>query len=106
ESDEPRFTQPTLYKAIAAHPNPREIYIEKLIAQGSVDARIAKEMELSFRKMLQERLDEVKQEPPNTLKPVLGGAWTGFRFANQDDFLTSPDTSVSEKILMDIGVKM
>src|SRR3546814_20176231 len=34
ESDEPRFTQPTLYKAIAAHPNPREIYVRKLIDQG------------------------------------------------------------------------
>jgi len=27
EGDEPRFTQPLLYKAIATHPNPREIYM-------------------------------------------------------------------------------
>src|SRR5690606_5659233 len=38
ESDEPRFTQPLLYKAIEKHPNPREIYVEKLKAQGAVDA--------------------------------------------------------------------
>lgn len=106
ESDEPRFTQPTLYKAIAAHPNPREIYVNKLIAQGSVDAKMAKEMERDFRKMLQERLDEVKQEPPTTVKPMLGGAWTGYRFANADDFLRSPDTAVDEETIVDIGIKM
>src|SRR3546814_12838670 len=71
ESDEPRFTQPTLYKAIAAHPNPREIYVRKLIDQGSMDAKMAKEMEQDFRKMLQERLDEVKHETPSTVKPIL-----------------------------------
>ncbi|HEY9561761.1 MAG TPA: 2-oxoglutarate dehydrogenase E1 component [Anseongella sp.] len=106
ESDEPRFTQPTLYKAIAAHPNPREIYVRKLIDQGSMDAKMAKEMEQDFRKMLQERLDEVKHEPPSTVKPILAGAWTGYRFANSDDFLHSPDTGVAEKTLVDIGVKM
>ena len=35
EGDEPRFTQPKLYKAIAKHPNPRDIYAEKLIKRGN-----------------------------------------------------------------------
>ena len=34
EGDEPRFTQPSLYKAIASHKNPRDIYAEKLIRLG------------------------------------------------------------------------
>jgi len=34
EGDEPRFTQPTLYKIIASHPNPRDIYAEKLQSLG------------------------------------------------------------------------
>jgi len=33
EGDEPRFTQPLLYKAIAAHPNPREIYVQQLVSR-------------------------------------------------------------------------
>jgi 2-oxoglutarate dehydrogenase E1 component len=33
EGDEPRFTQPTLYKAIASHPNSREIYGKLLVQQ-------------------------------------------------------------------------
>lgn len=55
ESDEPKFTQPLLYKTIEKHPNPREIYNKKLMDQGSVDANLAKEMEKDFRALLQDR---------------------------------------------------
>jgi 2-oxoglutarate dehydrogenase E1 component len=34
ESDEPRFTQPSFYKLISQHANPREVYKDKLI-EGS-----------------------------------------------------------------------
>ncbi len=34
EGDEPRFTQPMLYKIIATHPNPRDIYARKLTDLG------------------------------------------------------------------------
>ena len=32
EGDEPKFTQPLLYKAIAKHQNPRDIYADQLLA--------------------------------------------------------------------------
>ena len=35
EGDEPRFTQPTLYKAIARHPNPRDIYSRSWLIRKS-----------------------------------------------------------------------
>ncbi|MFN8692765.1 MAG: thiamine pyrophosphate-dependent enzyme, partial [Cyclobacteriaceae bacterium] len=56
ESDEPKFTQPKLYNLIAKHPNPREIYVKKLIERGDVDAALADEMDRSFRNQLQDRL--------------------------------------------------
>ena len=37
EGDEPRFTQPKLYKFISSHPNPRDIYAGKLIEQGIIN---------------------------------------------------------------------
>ena len=37
EGDEPRFTQPKLYKAIAKQKNPRDIYSEALLKDGVVD---------------------------------------------------------------------
>ncbi|SMO35638.1 2-oxoglutarate dehydrogenase E1 component [Solitalea koreensis] len=103
EGDEPRFTQPTLYKSIDKHPNPREIYIQKLQSQGSFDANLAKEMDKSFRKMLQERLDEVKQQQPVFEKPVLQGAWKGLRFATPADFYKSVNTSVDAKTIVELG---
>ncbi len=78
EADEPKFTQPLLYKAIEKHANPREIYNKKLLEQGSVDANLAKEMEKDFRKLLQSRLDESKEEENLTYdNPMYSGAWKG-----------------------------
>lgn len=105
ESDEPRFTQPLLYKAIEKHPNPREIYIQKLLAQGDIDANLAKEMEKDFRGMLQERLNEVKSAEKSTSKttPLFEGSWKNLRFATDEDFVKSPETGVSKKTLQAIG---
>ncbi|AWI08055.1 2-oxoglutarate dehydrogenase E1 component [Ereboglobus luteus] len=38
ESDEPAFTQPTLYRRIASHPHVSEIYTKQLIAEGTLTA--------------------------------------------------------------------
>src|SRR3954463_10636196 len=38
EPDEPAFTQPTLYKKIRAHPSPREVWGNRLVAEGVVTA--------------------------------------------------------------------
>ena len=36
EGDEPRFTQPKLYKAISKHPNPMDLYAKKLIDESGL----------------------------------------------------------------------
>jgi 2-oxoglutarate dehydrogenase E1 component len=38
ESDEPSFTQPLMYRAIAQHPTTREIYATKLVRDGALSA--------------------------------------------------------------------
>jgi 2-oxoglutarate dehydrogenase E1 component len=106
EGDEPRFTQPLLYKAISQHPNPREIYNDKLMAQGSVEADLAKEMEKSFKAMLQRSLDTAKQAKKILFSDKLEGSWKGLRRANDKDFDVSPETGVEVKILKDIGTKI
>ncbi|HRH61123.1 MAG TPA: thiamine pyrophosphate-dependent enzyme, partial [Chitinophagaceae bacterium] len=64
EGDEPKFTQPQLYALIDKHLNPREVYTQFLMQNGEPDAKaLAKEMEQKFLSDLQERLDEVKQNP-------------------------------------------
>ena len=63
EGDDPQFTQPDMYKVIKQHPDPRAIYSKKLIQRGDVNRQLADEMEKSFWKNLQDRLDDVKQRP-------------------------------------------
>lgn len=61
EGDDPKFTQPQMYKLIDQHPNPREIYLSKLIERGDVSKDTGEKLEKEFWNQLQERLDLVKQ---------------------------------------------
>ncbi len=96
EGDDPKFTQPSLYAIIDKHPNPREVYTKLLIERGDVDAELAKEMEKSFWKNLQDRLDEVKQKPLPYLYQTPELAWKELRKATAEDFDASPDTSITK----------
>lgn len=106
EGDEPRFTQPLLYKAIAAHPNPREIYNEKLLAQGKVEANLAREMEKSFRDLLQVSLDTARQVKKKKVSPYLEGSWKGLRMATKDDFNDSPVSTIDRSSLDKLAQKI
>jgi len=107
EGDEPKFTQPVLYKAIAAHPDPREIYTQKLIDSGVEGAReLAKEMEVSFSAMLDERLSQAKQERVGQITNFMAERWKGFRRATVSDLVASPNTGVKKETLKMIGEKL
>lgn len=95
EGDEPKFTQPQLYAVIDKHLNPREVYTQFLMENGEPGAReLAKEMEQKFLADLQERLDEVKQNPlPYTYQPP-ELVWKSMRKATAEDFETSPVTAI------------
>ena len=98
EGDEPKFTQPQLYALIDKHLNPREVYTQYLLENGEPDAQaLAKDMEKKFLADLQERLDEVKQNPlPYTFqKPELW--WKTLRRANENDFNQSPVTAINKE---------
>ena len=96
EGDDPKFTQPHLYALIDKHPNPREVYVKYLLENGEPDAQeLAKEMEKKFWADLQERLDEVKQNPlPYQYQPP-EVAWKKLRKAAAEDFDMSPVTAIS-----------
>jgi 2-oxoglutarate dehydrogenase E1 component len=96
ESDEPKFTQPTLYNVISKHPNPREIYNKKLIARGDVDAELAENMDAEFRSMLQDRLNLVKQHPLPYAYQKNEEDWRALRRSTPEDFETSPETGISQ----------
>lgn len=106
EGDEPKFTQPKLYKIIANHPNPREIYLKKLIDEKVVSDQEGSQMEKEFDDMLQERLDDAKQIEKAKITNFLEDVWSKFRKSNIEDFKSSPVTSVPKKKLFELGKKL
>ncbi len=104
EADEPKFTQPLLYKAIETHANPREIYNQKLLEQGTVDANLAKEMEKDFRALLQERLNEAKEDQTySAVHQIFGGSWKGLKLAKPGAISIPVNTKVSSKVMLTLA---
>jgi 2-oxoglutarate dehydrogenase E1 component len=106
EGDEPRFTQPLLYKEIAKHLNPREIYNQKLLSEGIVEANLAKEMEKSFKDLLQSNLDNSKLREKTKVTPFMEGRWSEYRLSTPADFDQSPTTAVDKKTIVAIAEKI
>lgn len=106
EGDEPKFTQPLLYKAIAEHANPREIYKKKLMESGVIGEGLVQEMEKEFQEQLQERLTESKQIEKATITSFSAIRWKDFKAPTLKDLETSPNTGVPIKTLKAIGKKL
>ena len=106
EGDEPKFTQPKLYKIIANHPNPREIYLKKLVDENVVNIEEGNQMEKEFDDMLQERLNDAKQIEKAKITNFLEEVWTDFRKSKSNDFENSPPTGVEKSKLLLLAKKM
>ncbi len=103
EGDDPKYTQPHMYKLIEDHPNPREVYTTYLKEHGEPDAQeLAHNMETKFWNDLQERLDEVKQHPLPYKYQEPEKWWRSLRKATPEDFVSSPDTSIKEEELKEL----
>lgn len=104
ESDEPRFTQPKLYKIIAKHPDPRQIYQIRLAKRGEIAAGEAEAMEQAYRAELEAQFAEARagQLPHCHLR----GACDRRRRPADFNFVDSPVTAVSADRLLDVGRKV
>jgi len=106
EGDEPRFTQPLLYKAISQHPNPRDIYSEKLIEQGIFTQDELKKYEKEFDDLLDQKLVVSKQNLKIKIRQFLKEEWKGFRYAKNGDVFDQIDTKVPKNTLLKIAEKI
>jgi len=108
EGDEPKFTQPLLYKIIAKHPNPKDIYIEKLIAEKTLNKAQVEKLDTDFKENMQKKLEAVKTNSDKVVKvkKKLGGIWHTKRRSAVKDFEKSPNTGVPFKTLKEIGKKL
>lgn len=97
EGDDPKFTQPTMYEIIEAHKNPREIYLNKLIERGDVDAKIGQEMENSYWSELQDRLDMVKQKALPYVYQEPEQQWRQLKKTIDVADMVTPPTGITQK---------
>ena len=101
EGDEPRFTQPVLYKIIAKHQNPRDIYAEKLISNGIIDASYISKIEAEYKANLDLNLEESRKKTLTIIKPFLQDEWIDFIQVSDDEMLKKVDTKVAKNVLDD-----
>jgi 2-oxoglutarate dehydrogenase E1 component len=106
EGDEPKFTQPTLYRLIASHPSLREIYMNQLIAEGLIDKSFGDGLKKEFEAMLDTKLEIAKTLKSAHVKHFLEETWKGIRKATDTDFETSIATGLDKKKLTDIAKKI
>ncbi|WP_338646532.1 2-oxoglutarate dehydrogenase E1 component [Flavobacterium sp. KS-LB2] len=99
EGDEPRFTQPVLYKIIAKHKNPRDIYMEKLLADGVIDATFVKGLEQEYKSKLEVNLEESRKKDLTIITPFMKNEWKGFEQVTDTQMLQNYDTSFSKETL-------
>ncbi|MGB7527602.1 2-oxoglutarate dehydrogenase E1 component [Sphingobacterium cellulitidis] len=98
EADEPKFTQPLLYKAIEKHPNPKDVYAKKLVDEKSIDQNYVKNIEKEFKDYLQEQLDIAKKtDKLDDEIPMFGGAWKGLHAAKKAEIYEEVNTKVPAK---------
>ncbi|MDC7996491.1 2-oxoglutarate dehydrogenase E1 component [Gilvibacter sediminis] len=99
EGDEPRFTQPKLYKAISKHQNPRDIYAERLIGEGIIDKDYVKKLESDYKSELEEDLEASRKREKTVITEILADDWEDYILGDIDDIKRPVNTSFNREIL-------
>src|SRR3984893_2734458 len=105
EGDEPAFTQPLMYKKIAAHPSTLEIYSKRLVAEGVVTEGEVDKAKADWRARLDAEFEAGTGYKPNKAD-WLDGKWAGFKIADQEEDPRRGVTGVDVAVLRDIGRKI
>ncbi|HEV8026589.1 MAG TPA: 2-oxoglutarate dehydrogenase E1 component, partial [Stellaceae bacterium] len=100
ETDEPAFTQPIMYRAIAERPTTRQLYAQRLAAEGLVSEAESEAMIADFTKHLDGQFEAAKSYRPNKAD-WLEGAWSGLKVASGD--LRRGETAVPLEVLQEVG---
>jgi 2-oxoglutarate dehydrogenase E1 component len=105
EGDEPSFTQPLMYKAIANHPTTLEMYSNKLVAEGVVTEGDVEKMKADWRNHLDVELEAAQGYRANKAD-WLDGRWSGFKTAGDAEDPRRGKTGVEIATLKSIGEKI
>ncbi|MEI7661426.1 MAG: 2-oxoglutarate dehydrogenase E1 component, partial [Bacteroidota bacterium] len=106
ESDEPRFTQPILYKIIEQHPDPLEIYLKKLEEEQTLASMDVESIKNEINELLDQGFEAAKTIIKGDIDPFPGNQWKNMRKAVPADFNNSPPTAISGDDFIEIGKKL
>ena len=93
EGDEPRFTQPKLYKIIAKHPNPKKIYADKLINEGIIDEEYVNTLENNYKNWLEDELKDSKKLKKTKITDFMDDEWEEFSRVKEKEMMLPVNTT-------------
>jgi 2-oxoglutarate dehydrogenase E1 component len=105
EGDEPAFTQPIMYKAIASHPSTLEIYGRKLVEENVIEPAEVEAAQLRWREHLEMEFEVGQSYLPNKAD-WLDGAWSGLATPQASDERRVGKTGVPMAALKEIGLRL
>lgn len=106
EGDEPRYTQPVLYKEIARHLNPRDLYGKKIVEQGVVSLEQLDNYINGFDDFLDKKLNIANRDSKVAIKQFLIEDWKDYKYSFSEDFFANIDTAISKDKLIELEAKI
>ena len=106
EGDEPKFTQPKLYKLIEKHSNPKEIYANKLITENVISEDYVRSIEQDFSDHLNQEFNKAKEKRKTIIKSIMKENWLGLNKAKPTDFLKKINTTFNKAKLIQLGKEL
>ena len=99
ETDEPNYTQPTMYALINKHPRITEVYTDTLLKRKDLTQDEIDSVKLIMKNQLDDALESVKVQPVAPTRTKFRGAWQGFKNAYKHDVVkTGVDLETIDKI--------
>lgn len=105
EGDEPRFTQPEMYRVIDQKPTIREIYVKHLMELGQITDEQAEQIHERSKQKLKNALEEVREHGFIPNEGSMGGVWTDYA-GGWDRDVAEVDTNVARETLVDLSSRI
>ncbi|MFO0666435.1 MAG: 2-oxoglutarate dehydrogenase E1 component [Polyangiaceae bacterium] len=105
EADEPRFTQPLMYKIIDSRPGVRDSYVRKLVGSGQMTEDAAKQIATASRARLEAALEESRKGSFLKMPDAMGGVWSAYR-GGSDAAVPDGQTAVSREFIIEMAEKL
>ncbi len=93
EGDEPRFTQPKLYKAISKHKNVKDLYAAQLLEENTINSEYLQKVTTDFKELLETEFNESKKVKTSKVKEFMQSTWKGFERKQLSAMLEEENTT-------------